>query len=77
MKAVVSENGQVTIPEELRDRLGIRAGHVVDFDEVDGRLVVCTSGDVDSLEQMVAVVHLGMTTDEYIEMLRGPRDVQR
>ncbi len=39
MRSVVSEKGQVTIPKRLRDRLGIRPGQVLDFDEEAGRLV--------------------------------------
>jgi antitoxin PrlF len=33
MKAVVAERGQVTIPKRLRDRLGIRPGTVLEFQE--------------------------------------------
>src|SRR5450759_5210080 len=36
MKATVSEKGQVTIPKRLRERLGIRAGQMLDFEEPDG-----------------------------------------
>lgn len=37
MKAVISEKGQVTIPKPLRDRLGLRPGHILDFTEEPGR----------------------------------------
>jgi len=39
MKAVLSERGQITIPKALRDRLGLRPGQALDFQEEDGRLV--------------------------------------
>ena len=39
MKVIVSEKGQVTIPKHLRDRLGIKAGQVLEFHEESGRLV--------------------------------------
>ena len=39
MKAVVSEKGQVTIPKQLRDRLGIKPGEVLEFNEDGGRLI--------------------------------------
>jgi AbrB family looped-hinge helix DNA binding protein len=39
MKTVVSEKGQITIPKELRDRLGLDAGVILDFDEERGALV--------------------------------------
>lgn len=35
-----SSKGQVVIPKALRDRLGIRAGDVVDVKEDDGKLVL-------------------------------------
>jgi antitoxin PrlF len=39
MKAIVSEKGQVTIPKSVRDRLGLRAGTVLSFEAVGGKLV--------------------------------------
>ena len=36
----VSEKGQVTIPKELRDSLGIGAGSEVAFERVDDTIVV-------------------------------------
>lgn len=79
----VTEKGQVTIPKEIRDRMKIGPGSEVDFvaDDNDVRLVKIEGGkaaikDFDawaaSVEGMVDLD--GMTTDEYIEWLRGPRD---
>ena len=39
MKTTVSEKGQITIPKRLRDRLGLRPGTILDFEEDRGRLV--------------------------------------
>ncbi len=50
MKSVVSEKGQVTIPKPLRDRLGIRAGEVLDFDEEAGRLVARKASTQDPVD---------------------------
>jgi AbrB family looped-hinge helix DNA binding protein len=33
MKATITSKGQVTIPREIRQRLRLHAGHVIDFDE--------------------------------------------
>ena len=79
MKSVVSEKGQVTIPKRLRDRMGIRPGQVVDWTEgTDGKLVI-EKADGDDYEavlrSLVGTVDLGMTTDELMEELRGPRDL--
>ena len=40
MKATVAERGQVTIPKELRDKLGIQAGTVLTFSAENGKLIV-------------------------------------
>ena len=37
----LTSKGQVTVPKEIRDRLGLRPGHQLSFEiEADGRLVV-------------------------------------
>lgn len=80
----VTEKGQVTIPKEIRDRLKIGPGSEVDFiaDDKGARLVVISNDDhhaFESFDDWAKSVEGtfdtgGMTTDEYIEWLRGPRD---
>jgi AbrB family looped-hinge helix DNA binding protein len=80
----VTEKGQVTIPKEIRDRLNIGPGSEVDFvaDEKGARLVVVAEGKSASDEEFATWLKsvsgtfdtLCMTTDEYMEWLRGPRD---
>ena len=72
MKSVVSEKGQVTIPKRLRDRLGIRAGEVLDFEEEEGRLVARKASAVDPVDAVYGVLVLGVSTDEILDQLRGP-----
>ncbi len=72
MKAVVSEKGQVTIPKALRDRLGIRAGQTLDFDEDHGRLVARKVVAGDPIEAVWGTLKLDRPVDELIEELRGP-----
>lgn len=79
----VTEKGQVTIPKQIRDRLAIGPGSEVDFIE-DGnsvKIVAAKTGQVDAeafrrtLNSLAGTVDLGgMTTDEYMLWLRGPRD---
>ena len=40
MKATISQKGQVTVPKACRDKLGLRSGTVVDFEAVEGTLIV-------------------------------------
>jgi AbrB family looped-hinge helix DNA binding protein len=39
MNAVLSEKGQVTIPKQIRDELGLVAGSILDFEEENGKIV--------------------------------------
>jgi len=82
----VTSKGQVTIPKHIRDRLGIEPGSEVEFVETDAgaALVRVDSGRTrDELAEtlrrridgMAGTLDLGgMTTDEYMEWLRGPRE---
>jgi len=82
----VTSKGQVTIPKEIRDRLGIGAGSEVDFVATeDGVQLVAVNQNVspeesertfrDHVRRLAGTLDLrGMTTDEYIEWLRGPRE---
>ena len=80
----VTEKGQVTIPKEIRDQLGIVAGSEVDFiaDATGARLVLLADhrerapADFEAwLNSVSGTLDTGgMTTDEYMEWLRGPRD---
>lgn len=80
----VTEKGQVTIPKEIRDRLNIGPGSEVDFiaDDKGARLVVVSSGSEMSGDDFKAWLKSrsgtfdtgGMTADEFMEFLRGPRD---
>ncbi|RWP62990.1 AbrB/MazE/SpoVT family DNA-binding domain-containing protein [Mesorhizobium sp.] len=82
----VTTKGQVTIPEEIRDRLGIGPGSEVEFLATeDGVRFVAVSENISEeeasrrfsrlLDHMAGTLDLGgMTTDEYTEWLRGPRE---
>ncbi|MDI7860578.1 AbrB/MazE/SpoVT family DNA-binding domain-containing protein [Rhizobiaceae bacterium n13] len=80
----VTEKGQVTIPKEIRDRLKIGPGSQVEFipDDKGARLVVVSGNLDDSREDFAAWLKSmsgtfdtgGMTADEFMEWLRGPRD---
>ena len=74
MKTVVSEKGQITIPKAVRDRLGIRAGQVLDVHDEGGRIVASKLVAQDPIERVYGVLKLGRGTDRIIEELRGPVD---
>lgn len=79
----VTSKGQVTIPVDVRRALGIEPGTDVKFVK-DGNVVRLETVkerefDADafrrSLDRLAGSLDLGgMTTDEYMLWLRGPRD---
>lgn len=73
MKAIVSEKGQVTIPKPLRDRLGIRPGQVLDFEDERGRLVASKAMAQDPVDAVYGILDLDGPTDHAIEQLRDGR----
>jgi AbrB family looped-hinge helix DNA binding protein len=75
MKAVVSERGQVTIPQRLRRRLGIRPGQVLDFEEEAGRLVVSKVGPADDpVTAVLGILNEPGSTDAWLNEIRGEPD---
>lgn len=74
MKAIVSEKGQVTIPKPLRERLGIKTGQALDFAEERGRLIARKAQLADPVDQVYGILKKRRSTDQLIEMLRGPAE---
>ena len=72
MKAIVSEKGQVTIPKRLRVRLGLTPGTAIEFEESGGRLVGRKLLSQDHLDELLGIMTLATSVDEFIEELRGP-----
>lgn len=71
MKAKVAERGQVTIPKALRERLGIRPGTVLEFNEEHGQLVVAKAAAMDNVDQVYGKLGHGRRTDDVMHELRG------
>jgi antitoxin PrlF len=73
MKSIISEKGQVTIPKAVRDRLGLRAGTIVDFQAVEGKLVGVKAAPTDPLRKWMGRGRLpvGLNVDSYLKQVRG------
>ena len=79
--------GQVTIPKDVRELLGVKPGDAVAFDTQDGQ-VSLRKADVPEIDRKAAVVDfrdrlkralercqplpMDMSTDEYMAMIREP-----
>jgi len=72
MKTTVSEKGQITIPKRLRDRLGLRPGTVLEFEEANGKLIGRKLAPADALDELVGIFELPGGTDAFIREIRGP-----
>ncbi len=77
----MTRQGHVTIPDDVRERLGLRPGDLVTFEQADGsvRVVKGTEADVPSIEDrleraraLASPLPLGMSTDEYMMWIREP-----
>jgi antitoxin PrlF len=71
----VTEKGQVTIPKDLRDALGIGAGTEVEFERDDDRIVVRKVHDGPTRGRQLANRLRGrgdvrLTTDEIMSLTR-------
>ncbi|MGF1595527.1 MAG: AbrB/MazE/SpoVT family DNA-binding domain-containing protein [Acidimicrobiales bacterium] len=72
----VTEKGQVTIPKEIRDALGIGAGTEVEFERRDDTILVRKRADRPSrghklAERLRGRGDVNMTTDEIMALTRG------
>lgn len=72
----VTDKGQVTIPKELRDALGIGAGTEVEFERLDDTIVVRKSDRRPTrghqlAERLRGRGDVAMTTDEIMALSRG------
>lgn len=72
----IGEKGQVTIPKELRDQLGLGAGSEVAFELQDASLVIRkVDGDRSRGGNLAARLRdrgdISMTTDEILALTRG------
>jgi len=72
MKAIVSEKGQVTIPKACRDRLGLHAGSVLDFEARDGKLVAVKQQAEDVFRRWRGTAKLpgDLSVDRYLDAIR-------
>ena len=73
MKAIVSEKGQVTIPKRCRDKLGLRAGTVLEFEDAKGMLIAhkAQTEDVFKKWRGKATLPGSLRVDDYLARIRS------
>jgi AbrB family looped-hinge helix DNA binding protein len=74
MKSTISSKGQLTVPVELREKLGLEAGTVIEFEYRDGAIFMRKGPQADHpVDRLFGRLHLGKPVDELIDEMRGPR----
>lgn len=75
LRGTVTSKGQITIPKPLRDRLGIRAGEVLEFEEHSaGEIVARKTSGASVVDAAYGLLTIGSSTDAVVESLRGRPD---
>ncbi len=73
--ATITSKGQITIPVEIRTRLGLKPGQLLEFDEEASFLKAHRVIDEAAAREVIGCAKealAGKSVDEWIEWLRGP-----
>ncbi|MBI4327380.1 MAG: AbrB/MazE/SpoVT family DNA-binding domain-containing protein [Chloroflexi bacterium] len=73
MKATLTSKGQITIPAPIRERLGLKPGQVLDFDEAAPFLKAVPVFDENEMLSVVGCAkdRVGRSTEEWLNETRG------
>ena len=78
----ISKKGQITIPKDVRERLGLKVGDKVIFESISKGILIRKKEDSDInviLKEVSGIwkehpLFKNKTIEEIIEMIRGPDD---
>jgi len=79
MKSTLTSKGQITLPVELRRRLNLKTGDVLEFDEKAPYIKAVKPFDKNQMKRAIGRGRgrkPARTSSEWIEELRGPVDLQ-
>ncbi len=74
MKSKVTERGQVTLPKAIRQKLGIRAGTIIEFELFNGKIIGTKKESMDVLKAWRGRGKLPKgfsNVDSYLNEVRG------
>ena len=74
MRSSISSKGQITVPIEVREKLGLLPGTVVHFEVVEGGALL-RKGEKNKhpIDAVYGILHLDRAVDSVIDEMRGPR----
>lgn len=67
----ITQKGQVTIPKDIREKLGVKPGSSVRFKVIEGKCVVEKEVKENRIGKWVGYLKSKRRTDELIRELRG------
>ncbi len=73
----ITSKGQVTLPKRMRDHLGLKPGSEIEFTINNRAEIVLKAKEKppkSKFDDLVGTLELGMTTDEFMRMIRGDPD---
>jgi AbrB family looped-hinge helix DNA binding protein len=74
MKSTVSSKGQITLPVEIRDQLGLRPGVVVYFEPREGGVFLRKgTASEHPVDRVFGRLRLEKPVDALLDEMRGPR----
>jgi AbrB family looped-hinge helix DNA binding protein len=74
MRSTISSKGQVTVPAEVRARLGLLPGTPVEFElQEEGVLLRKGVKGAHPVDRVYGIFRLGRPVDELLDEMRGPR----
>jgi AbrB family looped-hinge helix DNA binding protein len=74
MKSTISSKGQITLPVEIRDQLGLEPGVVVSFElREDGVLLRKGAAGQHPVDRVFGSLRLEKPVDILLDEMRGPR----
>jgi len=75
MKRTVGERGQITLPKEIRQSLGVTPGSELEVSEENGAIVLRKPSLDDVLDKWAHTAENPYgSTDAYLEAVRGPAE---
>jgi antitoxin PrlF len=78
MKSRISSKGQVTVPAEVRRKLGLQQGTVVLFElRENGALMRKGTSGRHPVDRLFGMLRLRKSTDVLLDEVRGPRPRRR
>jgi len=74
----ISSKGQITVPIDVRERLGLVPGTEVEFVVRDAEVVLRKGSEgPDPVDRVYGILELGRPVDRIVEELRGPAPNRR